>query len=383
MARKPVVLQIIPNLGAGGAEQGCVDVAAELVRAGATAIVISNGGPRVHEITRAGAIHHKWPVHDKNPIQVMLQINRLRHFIRTHNVDIVHARSRIPGWIAYQACKGTRARFMTTMHAPYPSKTKLKKWYNSIMARGERVIAISDYVAHYAQTMFEVPESRLRVIHRGIDFSKFNPATVTAERMMQLTREWRLPDGAPVIFCPARLTRWKGQIEFLRAFKSINRPDVIAVIAGDDQGRAEYRAELEALTKELDLEGQVRIVSACKDMPAAYRVSTMVVTPSIEPEGFGRVPVEAQAMGRPVVATNHGGAKETVLDGQTGWLVAPGDVEAMAEGLVKALAASETHNEMLAMEARAWVESKFTLEKMCADTLAVYIELLQGGYHAT
>lgn len=379
MARKPVVLQIIPSLGAGGAEQGCVDVAAELVRAGATAIVISNGGPRVHDITRAGAVHHQWPVHKKNPMTMWSQIGRLRRFIRANNVDIVHARSRVPAWIAYQACKGTRARFMTTMHAPYPAKTKLKKWYNSIMARGERVIAISDYVAHYAQSQYEVPESRLRVIHRGIDFSKFNPASVTAERMMQLSREWRLPDGAPVLFCPARLTRWKGQIEFLKALKALGRTDVIAVIAGDDQGRAEYRAELEALTKTLELEGQVRIVNSCKDMPAGYRLATVVVTPSIEPEGFGRVPVEAQAMGRPVVATNHGGAKETVLHGQTGWLVPPGDVDAMAAALAEALRASEAHNELLAMEARAWVESKFTLEKMCADTLAVYIELLQNG----
>ncbi len=378
MSRKPVVLQIIPNLGAGGAEQGCVDVAAELVRAGAVAHVISNGGPRVHDLTRIGAIHHKWPVHKKSLLSVWSQTVRLREFIREHQVDIVHARSRVPAWIAYQACKGTRARFMTTMHAPYPATSKIKKWYNSVMGRGERVIAISDYVGHYAQTHYEVPDSRLRTIYRGIDFARFNPASVTAERMMKLSREWRLPDGAPIIFCPARLTRWKGQIEFLQAFKMLERPDIMAVIAGDAQGRDAYRKELEDLVQSLGLDGQIRIVSECKDMAAAYQLSTVVVCPSVEPEGFGRVPVEAQAMGRPIVATDHGGAKETVINGKTGWLVTPGDPASLAEGLKAALEVGVRDDDLFTMEARAWVESKFTVERMCADTLNVYIELLKG-----
>lgn len=377
MSRKPVVLQMIPNLGAGGAEQGCIDIAAELVRAGAIAHVISNGGPRMPDLTRTGATHHQWPVHNKNPFVMWSMVGRLRKFIMEQQVDIVHVRSRVPAWIAYQACKGTRAHFMTTMHAPYPAKSKLKKWYNSVMARGERVIAISDYVGHYAQSTYDVPDSRLRIIHRGIDFNKFSPAAVSAERMMKLSREWRLPDGAPVIFCPARLTRWKGQVEFLKAFKQLNRPDVMAVIAGDDQGRAQYRDELVALSRALELDGQVRIVPQCKDMAAAYRLAAVVACPSIEPEGFGRVPVEAQAMGRPIVATDHGGARETVLNGTTGWLVTPGDVDALAGGLASAIDVGVRDNMVFSMEARAWVESKFTLDKMCADTLNVYIELLR------
>lgn len=377
MARKPVVLQIIPALGAGGAEQGCIDVAAELVRAGAIAHVISSGGPRVHDLARVGATHHTWPVQKKSLLNVLSQAARLRKFIQDNDVDIVHARSRIPAWIAYKAVKGTRARFMTTMHAPYPAQNKLKKWYNSVMAKGDRVIAISDYVAHYAQTLYDLPDSRLRVIHRGIDFGKFNPGSVTAERMMRLARDWRLPDGVPVIFCPARLTRWKGQIEFLHAFKALGRADIMGVIAGDAQGREAYRKELETTVQELGLEGQIRIVPECKDMPAAYALSTVVVCPSIEPEGFGRVPVESQAMGRPIVATDHGGARETVQNGKTGWLVTPGDVPSLTDGLRAALETGIAHSETFAMEARAWVQSKFSVEKMCADTLNVYIELLK------
>ncbi len=377
MARKPVILQIIPNLGAGGAEQGCIDMAGEIVRAGAESIVVSNGGVRVHDLTRINARHEEWPVHKKNFFTMMAMSKKLKKFIIANNVDIVHARSRVPAWIAYRACKGTNTRFMTTMHAPYPASNKFKRFYNSVMVKGERVIAISDYVAHYAQSRYDLPDSKLRVIHRGIDFNKFDPNLVTAERMMLLSKAWRLPDGVRVIFCPARLTRWKGQIEFLKAFKHILKDDLVAVIAGDSQGRKAYVKELEDLIQELGLEGQVRIVEQCKDMPSAYNLSTVVVIPSIEPEGFGRVPVEAQAMGRAVVATNHGGARETVIDGKTGWLVAPGDVDDLARGMDAALKASQDEKNILAMETRTWVESKFSLEKMCADTLAVYIELLQ------
>lgn len=377
MARKPVILQIIPNLGAGGAEQTCIDMAAEILRAGAESIVVSNGGPRVHDLTRIGARHVEWPAHKKNLYTMMAMTKRLKKFIIENNVDIVHARSRVPAWIAYRACKGTNAKFMTTLHAPYPAKTKLKKFYNSVMVKGERVIANSDYVAHYAQSRYDLPDSKLRIIHRGIDLQRFDPSLVTAERMMVLSKAWRLPDGARVVFCPARLTRWKGQIEFLKAFKQIVSDDLVAVIAGDSQGRKAYVKELEDLVKELDLEGQVRIVDQCKDMASAYNLSTIVVTPSIEPEGFGRVPVEAQAMGRAVVATNHGGAKETVVDGKTGWLVIPGDVDDLARGMGEALKASQDEKSILAMETRQWVESRFSVEKMCADTLAVYIELLQ------
>lgn len=377
MARKPVILQIIPNLGAGGAEQGCIDMAGEIVRAGAESIVISNGGHRVHDLTRINARHEQWPVHKKNILMMLAMTKRLKRFIIKNNVDIVHARSRVPAWIAYWACKGTNAKFMTTLHAPYPANNKLKKFYNSVMVKGERVIAISDYVAHYAQSRYDLPDSKLKVIHRGIDFDKFDPSLVTAERMMVLSKSWRLPDGVRVIFCPARITRWKGQIEFLKAFKQIVKDDLVAVIAGDSQGRKAYVKELEDLVKELDLEGQVRIVEQCKDMASAYNLSTVVVTPSIEPEGFGRVPVEAQAMGRAVVATNHGGARETVIDGKTGWLVTPGDVDDLARGMSEALNASKDEKNILAMEARTWVESKFSLTKMCSGTLAVYIELLQ------
>ncbi len=206
----PVIMQIIPALGAGGAEQGCIDVAAGLVQAGATSIIVSNGGPRTHDLARSGALHLNLPVHSKNPIVMWKNISAIRRLIRTHNVDIVHARSRAPAWSAWRACQGTNAHFMTTCHAPYNTENSVKNFYNSSISKGERVIAISNFVAQYLRDSFGLTDDVIRIVHNGIALERFHPTTVTPERMIKVSRQWRLPDGASVIMMPGRLTRWKG-----------------------------------------------------------------------------------------------------------------------------------------------------------------------------
>lgn len=268
---------------------------------------------------------------------------------------------------------------MTTCHAPYNiHDSNIKRFYNSSIARGERVIAISDYVAEYLKNNYEIDPNIIRTIHRGVPIERFNPGNTSPERMMKLSRQWRIPDGASIILLPGRLTRWKGQIQMIEAMAQLKRPDVFCVMVGDDQGRTEYRAELEALLKSHNLEANVRIMDHCDDMAAAYMVSTVAVSASIEPEGFGRIPVEAQAMGRPVIATDHGGAKETVIPGVTGWLVPPGDSSALAEALNKALNLTLEQRNELAHHAIANVMNRFTKDHMVSDTLDVYTELLQG-----
>ncbi len=376
----PVIVQIIPVLGAGGAEQGCVDVAAELVRAGAVSIVISNGGHRVPEILRAGTQHINLPVDSKNPYVLWRNSHRLRKLINKHKVDIVHVRSRAPAWSALWACKGTSARFMTTCHAPYNFKEgfwgRLKKRYNSGIAKGARVIAISHFVADYLRKNYEIDPRNVRIIHRGIALEKFHPTAVSAERMIKLSRAWRLPDGMNVVMMPGRLTRWKGHHVLIDAMARLNRPDTICVLIGADQGRKEYRTELEDTVKTRGLEGQIRIVDHCSDMPAAYMMATVVVSASIEPEGFGRIAAEAQAMGRPVVATDHGGSRETVIRGETGWLVPPNDAVALAKSIQDALNLDPAHRAVLATHAMMHIADNFTRERMTAQTLAVYAELL-------
>ena len=314
----PVVLQVIPSLGAGGAEQGCIDVAAELVKSGAKSIVVSNGGYRIPEILRAGSTHINLPVDSKNPFVMWSNIARLRKIIRDLDVDIVHARSRAPAWSAWKAVENTMARFMTTCHAPFNISGDVKKFYNSSIARGERVIAISNYVREYLLKNYEIEDSKIRVIHRGVAVEKFHPNAVAPTQLIKLTCEWRLPDGCPIVMMPGRLTRWKGHLVLIEAMAKLKREDVFCVMIGDDQGRSEYRTEIENAIRERNLEGRVRIIGQCSDMPAAYMLANVVVSASTDPEGFGRVPIEAQAMGRAIIAINHGGAKETLRDTHTG-----------------------------------------------------------------
>lgn len=375
--KQPVIVQIVPELGPGGAEQGCIDVAGEIVRSGAQSIVISHGGARVHELARVGAVHVNMPVHSKNPLTIMQNTKRIRKLIETYNVDIVHARSRAPAWSAYRACKGTQAHFMTTCHAPYNINGEPKRLYNSIMAKGERIIAISGYVADYLKRNYGVTDDHIRLIHRGVAIEKFHPTAVTPQRLIKISQEWRIPDGANVIILPGRLTRWKGHHVLIDAIGQLQRKDVFCVLIGSDQGRTKYREELEETIAEKGLGGSIRIVDHCDDMPAAYMLSTVVTCPSTDPEGFGRIPIEAQAMGRPIVATNHGGAMETVIDGQTGWLVEPGNSRELAAAINQALSLTPNQRAMLATRAMNHIANHFTREQMCDRTLNVYAELLR------
>lgn len=377
---QPVIMQIIPELGAGGAEQGCIDIAAELVVAGGRAIVVSNGGSRVRELARIGATHINLPVHSKNPFVMWRNIFAIRRLITRHNVSIVHVRSRAPAWSAYYACKKSKAHFITTCHAPYNFHNETKRIYNGIIAKGERVIAISEFVADYLRKNYGLDDSRLRLIPRGIPLERFHPAAVTPERMIELTRGWRIPDGSNIVMLPGRLTRWKGHHVLVDALEKLGKKDLFCVIIGSDQGRKEYRLELEQTIRDKGLGGNVRIVDHCKDMPAAYMMATVVVCPSTDPEGFGRVPVEAQAMGRPIVAADHGGARETVIHGQTGWLVPPGDAGAMAAAIEEALSMTPKQRVAMATQGMAHVAAHFTKEQMADKTLNVYAELLRGEF---
>ncbi len=377
----PVIMQIIPALGAGGAEQGCIDVAAELVRAGATSIIVSHGGHRIPEILRNGSQHIEMEVDSKNPYVMWRNSKRLRKLINKLNVDIVHVRSRAPAWSGYWACKDTKARFMTTCHAPYNFGEgfwgRMKKRYNASIAKGERVIAISHFVADYLRKNYDVDPRNIHIIHRGVALEKFHPTAVSGERMIKLSREWRLPDGMNIVMMPGRLTRWKGHHVLIDAMALLKRPDTICVLIGSDQGRKEYRTELERTVMERGLEGQIRIVDHCNDMPAAYAMATVVVSASIDPEGFGRIAAEAQAMGRPIVATDHGGSQETIKRGETGWLVPPNDAQELAQAIGEAIDLDPAHRAMLATHAMMHIAENFTRERMTAQTLAVYAELLE------
>jgi len=375
--RAPVALQVLPSLISGGAERGTVELAGTLVEAGWTAYVASSGGPLERDIARAGATHLTLPLASKNPLVMRRNATKLARLIRQLAIDIVHARSRAPAWSAWAAAHATGRPFVTTFHSAYGAGTALKLRYNSVMARGDRVIAISDFVADHAVGVYGIGRDRLRKIPRGVDLASFDPSRVGAQRIVDLAGQWRLPDGLPVVMLPARLTRWKGGLDFIAAVAKLGRRDICCVLVGAEQ-RPGFRRELESAMRGQGLADLFRIVEECRDMPAAYMLADVVVSASRDPEGFGRIIAEAQAMGRPVVATDHGGARETIVPGITGWLVPPRDPAALAAAISEALSLATDERQKLARRARAHIAAEFTREAMCARTIAVYEELLFG-----
>jgi glycosyltransferase involved in cell wall biosynthesis len=374
-ARPPAVLQVIPSLVSGGVERGTVEVAAALVAAGWTAYVASSGGPMERDLARAGVEHIRLPLASKNPLVIRRNASALVDIIRRLKIDIIHARSRAPAWSAWRAATKTRRRFITTFHNAYDQKAPLKHWYNSVMARGERVIAISEFVAEYAASVYGVGPDRLRTIPRGVDMNLFDADRVNGDRVADLAAKWRVPDGFAVVMLPGRLTRWKGGLDFIDAIARLGRHDLCCLLVGAEQ-RPGFRRELEAAIERHNLIGQFRIVEDCRDIAAAYVLADVVISASTDPEGFGRTIVEAQAMGRPVIATDHGGARETVIPGSTGWLVPPGDSAALAAAIDHALRLDFVAREALARRARAHIAQGFTREAMCARTIEIYDELL-------
>ena len=374
-ASGPLVLQVLQALEMGGVERGTIQTAAALTAAGWRAMVASSGGLMTHELTRIGAEHIALPLAAKRPFRMLRNGDALANLINRHGIDLIHARSRAPAWSALSAARRTSTPFVTTFHNAY-GHNKLKHYYNAVMAKGDKVIAISDFVAQHAREVYGVPNHRLVTIHRGIDPDLFDPAKVSAERIIQAARPWRLDDDRPVIMLPGRLTRWKGQAVLIDALAILGRKDICCVLVGGDQGRTAYRTELEEQARRKGMDQVVRVVDHCSDMAAAYMLADVVVSASTHPEGFGRVAVEAQAMGRPVIATDHGGARETVWPNESGWLVPPNNAEALAVALERALSLSQIERETMAANGRDNVMANFTVSLMCDRIMAVYQSLL-------
>lgn len=371
----PAVLQVLPALETGGAERGAVDVAVALAAAGGRAFVVSAGGRMVRELERNGVKHIVLPVHSKNPFVMRANARHLARLAQELQVDIIHARSRAPAWSAYWAAQRAGRHFVTTVHSPH-SAGGFKRRYNASLVKGERIIAISDFIAEYIRDTYGPVPPQVRVIHRGVDVDIFDPVRVDVPRIINLSREWRLPDGVPVVMLPGRLSRWKGHEVLIEAIARLGTRDVCCVIVGADQKGPGYRRELEALAAKRGVGGLVRLVPDCRDMPAAYMLADVIVSASTKPEAFGRVIAEAQAMGRPVIATDHGAARETIIPGRTGWVVLPGDAEELAAAVRGAFALDPAQRDAFARESVVHVRRNFSKAKMCAETLDVYREVL-------
>jgi glycosyltransferase involved in cell wall biosynthesis len=379
----PVVLQVLPSLATGGAERAAVDIARAVAEAGAVSLVASAGGPLEADLRRAGARHVTLPLASGGFLALRRNARRLARLIAAEGVDIVHARSPGPSWSAYRAAQMLGAHFLTTFHEVYALRRPRQRRYSAVMVQGERVIAVSQFLADHIRANYPVDPGRIRLIRRGIDLRHFDPDNVGPERLVQLARRWNLPDGVPIVMLAGRLTGWKGQrllLDALTRLKGSHR--FRCLLVGSDKGRIGYRAELERQARRLGLEERVQLTGECADMPAAYMLADVVVSASTEPETFGRVITEAQAMGRPVVTTNHGGADEQVVPARTAWMVQPGDAASLAAAMAEALSLSPEERQALGRTATAHVRENFTRERMCAQTLAVYEELLRADAYA-
>jgi glycosyltransferase involved in cell wall biosynthesis len=372
----PVVLQVLPALHSGGVERGTVEIAEAIARAGGMPLVASAGGQLTISVERAGGRNFILPLNTKNPWRIWRNAARLAALIRGQHVDIVHARSRAPAWSAWLAARRTGAHFITTYHGTYNENFPLKRHYNSVMARGERVIAISRHIASLLVRRHGVPADKIRVIPRGVDPAVFDPDSVGTDRMVRLARSWRLPDGHATVVLPGRLTRWKGQGVLIEALAQMRHQDVCCVLVGAEQRNKGFADELIRQAERLGVGARVRIVGHCDDMPAALRLSDVVVNASTDPEGFGRVIIEAQAMARPVIASDHGGAVETIENNVSGLLVPPGDAATLAAAIDYILDLPAEERAAFGAQGRDAVVARFTVRAMQAATIEVYREVL-------
>lgn len=373
----PIVLQVLPSLVTGGVERSTIEMTEAVAAAGWRALVASGGGgPLVAAIERAGGRHIALPLDKRGPVGIWRNAGRLTRLIQGEDVDIVHARSRAPAWSAWLATRRTSARFITTYHGTYAEDLPFKRRYNAVMAKGEIVITASRFIAERVIARHGIAPSRVRVIPRGVDPAVFDPAAVAPERVRRLEAGWSLPPDAMVIALPGRLTGWKGQSVLLDAFAQLRRQDTICVLLGSDQGRAGYIDRLRGQAERLGISDRLRLPGECDDMPAALVRSDVVVHASTEPEAFGRVVIEAQAMARPVIAADLGGPVETVEDGVTGWRVPTGQPAALAAAIDRVLALPPERRASIGAAARAAVLVRYTKRAMQDATLGVYRELL-------
>lgn len=370
------ILQVVPRLGIGGVERGTVEIAEAIMHAGGRAIIATEGGQLAQKATRAGAEIVEMNAATKNPLNIWQNAGVLERLIRAEGIDLIHARSRAPAWSAKWAAERCRIPFVTTYHGAYSEGFPLKRLYNSVMAKGRPVIAISEFIRDLVVARHHVDPRDIVVIPRGADTAVFSEDMVSNERAASLADAWGLLDDTrPIVMLPGRLTRWKGAETLIDAAALLRArrgdPDFLILIVGDDGGSG-FEMKLRRRIETAGVGDFVYLTGATSDMAAAMKLASVVVSASIEPEAFGRVAVEAQAMGRPVIATNHGGARETVVHGETGWLYPPGDVTALAAAIEVALALDPSARAHMGMQAKARIHARFTIAAMRRATLGVY-----------
>ncbi len=372
------VLQVLPELNSGGVERGTIEIAKALVDDKNISYVCSNGGALVDVLEKNGSKHIALAVHSKNPVKILLNAYKLYKLIKEYKIDIVHARSRAPAWSCFLATRFVKVKFITTFHGAYSAEHPLKRFYNSVMLRSDKTIAVSNFIKKHIETRYHVNPSNIVLIHRGVDLDYFNIEKVTEARKKGIYSflDFSNPKKKKVILMPARFVRLKGHLYFLQALKYLKSDYLCLFVGSSSPKHYEYYKQIEKTIQEYGLEKKVFLKPAVSDMPALYSISDIVVSASLEPESFGRTITEAQGMRKIVISTKLGGPQETIINGKTGFLVSHLNPYEMTEALEKVLEMSDANLKKIASSAQAQVVESFSLDEMCKKTLALYKKLV-------
>ena len=379
MDKKIRLLQVIPRLDVGGAETGCKDIAQFISNQNYFSAILCSGGEQIKYIDRSKIKLFKFPVQSKNPLIIFFNIFVILFIVLFYKINIIHVRSRAPGWTCYFASKLSGVPLICTFHGTYNFNNPLKKFYNSIMLRGNSVIAGSKFIFDHIKNNYNYSK-KIFFVPRGIDTNYFSSKNSNIEESNSVRKRWGISNNHFLILLPGRLTFWKGQFLFLNTLLSLKQENLLnnisAVILGDDQGRSEYRKYLLDFIREHRLEENVKIVSHEHFMPSAYNACNLVLSASIEPEAFGRVAVEAQAMEKPILASDIGGSNETIIDGQTGWLFKSDDEKDLAKMIIEISKKDKSFLKDLGVKGRANVINNYRVDQMCSKTLEIYKSLV-------
>jgi glycosyltransferase involved in cell wall biosynthesis len=377
LSSKITIAQILPNIENGGVERGVLDLSkASKKHDDLELIVISAGGSMISQFDKYKIKHIKLSVNSKNPLIIFLNIFRLAIIIKKYKINICHARSRAPAWSAYFACKLTRSKFLTTFHGVYSLKGVIaknsffKKLYNSIMVKPNLIIAVSNFIKNHIQQEYKIPESKIQVIHRGVDLDYFSRKKVLNARIVKIIENLKLQEDKNIILLPGRFTSWKGHDLLLEALEDIRSENFICLMVG--KSNQSYNNHLQKLIKAKGLAGKVQMLDHVSDMPALYMVSTIILSTSTRPEAFGRIAIEAGAMEKIIIATNLGGAKETILDNETGFLFNHESSKELSEKIKKVLSLDIKTREEMGIKARERIEKYFSSKKMISNILNIY-----------
>ena len=355
------IVQLLPELNEGGVERGTVELSRELVKQGHESIVISAGGKLVEQIEKDGGQHITVDVCSKNPFTAPFRLVKLRKILQELNPNILHARSRVPAWLTFMANKKLQIPFVTTVHG-FNSVSP----YSEIMTKSDSVICVSEAIKTYIQKHYKTQEKKITVIPRGIDLDKFNPKNLDQAFMERFKTEYHLKDQR-IITTVGRITQLKDHQTFIEAIASLKKsdPDIVGLIVGgvrDD--KQEYFNSLKALVKELDLVENIIFTGSQNKVAEIYALSDVVVSSSKKPESFGRSVAEALALNTPVVATNHGGVLDIILEGENGFFYPVGDSKMLAYQIERC--------NNLKFDGYRYILEQFSLKQMVEKTLKVY-----------